>query len=111
MGCQDMNVQLSELFPERTLEAIKGIRRLLKYKLRLNLFLAEDKLRSTSDLSLSKEVKVWTVYPRVDQWVGGPMSDKIPLCNPGRQKTQVKPPGTAMQWGGSPSLKIYWKMS
>ena len=35
VGCTDMNKQLSYLFPERTLEGIKGMRRLPKYKARV----------------------------------------------------------------------------
>ena len=35
VGCTEMNKQLSYLFPERSLEGIKGMRRLPKYKVRV----------------------------------------------------------------------------
>ena len=47
VGCRNMNVQLSTIFPDRTLEAIKGMRRLPKYRSRLALIQREDNLLPT----------------------------------------------------------------
>ena len=76
--------------------SIKGMRWLPKYKLRLNFFLAEDNLRSTSpemDRSLPEQGSEGLdgmVCPWVEQWVGGIhiwlwRDPPILLCNPGWQ--------------------------
>ena len=43
-GCKKLNIELSKLYPNRTLEAIKGMRRLPKYRARVAHFLMEDNL-------------------------------------------------------------------
>ena len=47
VGCAAMDVQLSKLFPDRTLEAIKGMRRLQKYMARVKFFLREENAQHT----------------------------------------------------------------
>ena len=42
-----MNVELHKIFPERTLEGIKGMRRLAKFKERVARHLAEEALSGT----------------------------------------------------------------
>ena len=42
VGCRNMNVRLSALFPDITLEAVKGMRRLPKYKSRLATIIREE---------------------------------------------------------------------
>ena len=47
VGCTKMNVELSKKFPDRTLDAIKGMRRLAKYKARVAKYLEEVNLLPT----------------------------------------------------------------
>ena len=47
VGCKKINVELSKQFPDRTLEAIKGMRRLPKYKARVVEYLQEKHLLPT----------------------------------------------------------------
>ena len=43
-GCRRLNVALSKLYPDRSLEAIEGMRRLPKYRARVAHFLKEGNL-------------------------------------------------------------------
>ena len=47
VGCPDINVRLSELFPERTLDAIKDMRRLPKFRAIVETFLESEELQGT----------------------------------------------------------------
>ena len=47
VGCRNMNVRLSALFPDRTVEAVKGMTHLPKYKSRLATIVREENLLPT----------------------------------------------------------------
>ena len=97
-GCRDLNRQLSREFLCRTLEAIKGQRRLPKYRCRVDRYLEFFELHGTSPEMVRSPPEhgssvVGELSPTVKQdrrsSVHGPVYDcgdtpPVPPCNPGR---------------------------